>query len=1075
MMGYMSSDVRLPKVRHRAPFATAAATALGLVVATLLTPPSEALALVKGAAGRTQATTIAVAPANVVVGQQAIVSGRVPGRTKRKVVLQVATGNAWTVADRARSSRRGAFAFAVQGSAPGVVRYRVVAPHAESSGAKRLPPATTRPVVLTVAALPTVLTPPPPGAPGPGPDPGPDQVAIERTVDLLVGAATTVSLEDELASVTSYVVDHEPGALLVSRTGTTLEVTAPQDAPPGSHSLTAHGLGCVAEVCEVPWSLNLQVSVAGLGDSPLVDAFSSPSADRVAESLPLPDAVPSASGVRAMSDELIITLGTEEAPGNRSAADDIAASVGATVTGPVEFLGVYEIRWAQPVDVMAARESLLADPRVTGVDLSLFETTPALLSTTPPDWSDDGEAVTWPFSQIRAQQAWDTGHGDPSRFPVGVVEPGTVTRSHQDLDVTLPPALKIGQNVDHDNHSAHVAGLACAKANNVGLVGVSWGCRVISGPIGTEESFYKEAFLSSAVVLGNGARIVNMSFGAASTLDRGCFTSAQDDAVDSATAQSKSMFGRLFGSPLGSQVVWVLAAGNNCSTGTDSPMGAWWRRANVITVAASNQDRQLAAFSNFGDGVEVAAPGGVGNDGSTGLWSSITTGYGTMSGTSMAAPVVSGSAQVAWSAYPTLTAEEIGGCVTSAAGSGAGWVSSRSPDPMGLHGERYEPYRAFSGDDLPIVDLPATLNCAAGLAGHGTLPAGSSGCLAASTSARHSFGTALPSTSSGKPLVTEDISDDGRYVVMTSAAGDLTPGDTGGTVDVFVWDRSTGQVRRVSNGARDQNATIPRISGDGRYVAYATRQFDPDDLMHTPGPGGPYICRYDMLTGTVEVVVPGLIDNFASPALSISGDGRVVAFSSHSSELVPGDTNDQTDVFLWDARLPDRYRALTRGDNESYGPDVSADGSRVVFSSRARNLTSSDPNPERDIFLWDQGSGSITRLTSSGDNVAAQISGSGRHVLFSSSQGLLLRTVATSAAVRVNPGDRVAGGAMLSTDGTRVAYLSGSLAATDFRGAFWRADTGATQQLEPGTSRPILSADGSVRVWTDAQGRLVVG
>jgi serine protease len=107
------------------------------------------------------------------------------------------------------------------------------------------------------------------------------------------------------------------------------------------------------------------------------------------------------------------------------------------------------------------------------------------------------------------------------------------------------------------------------------------------------------------------------------------------------------MFRQLFAGPLGSKIVWTVSAGNSCA---DTPFSAWAANAdlaNVLSVAASNSDGTLASFSNFGVGVEIAAPGGVSvPDGTVGGCSTSTKGcdvkrtttcrgYEAMSGTSM--------------------------------------------------------------------------------------------------------------------------------------------------------------------------------------------------------------------------------------------------------------------------------------------------------------------------------------------------------------------------------------------------------------------------------------------------------
>jgi archaellum component FlaF (FlaF/FlaG flagellin family) len=141
-----------------------------------------------------------------------------------------------------------------------------------------------------------------------------------------------------------------------------------------------------------------------------------------------------------------------------------------------------------------------------------------------------------------------------------------------------------------------------------------------------------------------------------------------------------------------------------------------------------------------------------------------------------------------------------------------------------------------------------------------------------------------------------DISGDGRYVAFSSVASNLVPGDTNVTLDVFVHDRQTGVTERVSvdsagnqtNGAEDQSA----ISGDGRYVAFNSWA---SNLVPGDTNGATDVFVHDRQTGVTERVSvdsAGNQTNGPSSTFAISGDGRYVAFNSEASNLVPGDTNN---------------------------------------------------------------------------------------------------------------------------------------------------------------------------------------
>lgn len=181
------------------------------------------------------------------------------------------------------------------------------------------------------------------------------------------------------------------------------------------------------------------------------------------------------------------------------------------------------------------------------------------------------------------------------------------------------------------------------------------------------------------------------------------------------------------------------------------------------------------------------------------------------------------------------------------------------------------------------------------------------------------------------------LSADGRYVVFDSLASDIVPNDTNNSRDLFVRDRLTGTNERVNLAAS----------------------------------GG------EMSTG------------FSPWSPSISSDGRCVAFVSDAPNLVPGDSNGAADIFLRDRRLGKTERiSLSTADVEansgSGASQVSANGRFVVFTSGASNLVVGDVNGSSDVFIRDRETGTTSRVfpTPVGTSVAPSVSFSGRCVAF---------------------------------------------------------------------------------------------
>lgn len=129
---------------------------------------------------------------------------------------------------------------------------------------------------------------------------------------------------------------------------------------------------------------------------------------------------------------------------------------------------------------------------------------------------------------------------------------------------------------------------------------------------------------------------------------------------------------------------------------------------------------------------------------------------------------------------------------------------------------------------------------------------------------------------------------------------------------------------------------------------------------------------------------------------SISVDGRYVAFLSHSSELVPGDSNNAPDVFLHDQQAGTTTRISVdsnglQGNDGSSSPSISADGRYVAFASTASNLVPGDMNGHGDVFVHDNQSGQTQCVSidaggyeGNGDSKLCAISADGRYVVFMS-------------------------------------------------------------------------------------------
>lgn len=180
------------------------------------------------------------------------------------------------------------------------------------------------------------------------------------------------------------------------------------------------------------------------------------------------------------------------------------------------------------------------------------------------------------------------------------------------------------------------------------------------------------------------------------------------------------------------------------------------------------------------------------------------------------------------------------------------------------------------------------------------------------------------------------------------------------------------------------------FSGDGRLAFFLSTASDL--VPNLPATGSASVYSRDLTTGLVRLVSPsaahGGPGNGDVTGFDVSANGHWVAFSSRSSDMVPGDTNQVEDVFLFDVEAGKTIR-ITEGadggqaDRESGYPSISADGRFVIFESLASNLVSGlDQNGVSDVFLWNRETRGVTLVSATTNG----ISGNGRSIALGMSE-----------------------------------------------------------------------------------------
>jgi Tol biopolymer transport system component len=318
------------------------------------------------------------------------------------------------------------------------------------------------------------------------------------------------------------------------------------------------------------------------------------------------------------------------------------------------------------------------------------------------------------------------------------------------------------------------------------------------------------------------------------------------------------------------------------------------------------------------------------------------------------------------------------------------------------------------------------------------------------------------------------VSADGRYVVFESLGSNIVTGDSNDARDVFVRDRLLGTTERVnvsssgaqSNGDDFWNIFVA-ISADGRFATYSTNGSNlvPGDTNQKVD-----IFLRDRQLGTTErisVSTAGTEGNQDSRESSISADGRYVAFRSYSDNLVAGDTNGYSDVFVRDRLLGTTTlvsvdSAGIQGNSTSQDPAISPDGRYIAFVSYGSNLFSGDTNGMPDIFVRDRQTNTTERVTFAfnGGGIdlpcsSPSISADGRFVAFE------------SYATNLVPGD---------TNGLPDIYvrdrLNGTTELIDVSTSGVQGNYGSVAQQYPS---PGISADGRYVVYSSDSTNLVNG
>lgn len=259
-----------------------------------------------------------------------------------------------------------------------------------------------------------------------------------------------------------------------------------------------------------------------------------------------------------------------------------------------------------------------------------------------------------------------------------------------------------------------------------------------------------------------------------------------------------------------------------------------------------------------------------------------------------------------------------------------------------------------------------------------------------------------------------DLSGTGQYAVFSSQASNLIAIDNNRRSDIFLADRNTDTLTRLSQTSTglegNGNSVSPAISDNGRYVVFAS---DANNFINLDINRDRDIFVADNQTHTLTCVsqtLAGILGNSDSDDPDISGDGHYAVFTSKASNLVLGDTNGVSDIFRKDLLTGEIVRvSVGSGGLQGHGASsescISSDGRYVAFRSASDNWVANDLNVKDDVFLKDMVSGDLIRISqmldgSDGDGWSGQptLSANGETIAFLSAASNLIPMDANSGS-----------------------------------------------------------------------------
>lgn len=343
---------------------------------------------------------------------------------------------------------------------------------------------------------------------------------------------------------------------------------------------------------------------------------------------------------------------------------ELAAQSGSKLvrTGPLNYCTL-EFKELGSDEMTALLQEVLELPGVLSAEWSRKFTIDTSITGSVMQINDPQYDLQWALKRIRADQVWTEGATGKGVI-VAVIDTGA-DLDHPDLVDEVRNVRNLiqgynaftrsslpGSDQDDNGHGTSVAGAIAALNNNIGIVGVAYNAMIMPIKAMDKHGEGEDDIIADGIIWAadHGARIINMSIGAESQ------TKILDDALAYAAAKGCLLIaasGNVEGYTTMPKAIMPKARTGRASSDSVAYPGA---HPDVMAVSAVDMNDVIADFALTGSEILLSAPG---EKVLTDYWSEKETGISYSTGTSIAAPLVSGAAALIWSKYPQLTAAEI--------------------------------------------------------------------------------------------------------------------------------------------------------------------------------------------------------------------------------------------------------------------------------------------------------------------------------------------------------------------------------------------------------------------------------